>query len=989
MSSVEETAYPRLRDEVSVEELEQLYTPTPKERRFVTEAYRRPMPQALLMLQIKLVQRLGYSVPMADVPISIVAHVCRKLRVTRPTREQLDRYDGTGEKGRHFGLVLQLLNLRQLDAEATGWLSERAHEAAKTKQELPDIINVLLEELVSKGFILPGYTVLDKLARTAREAINSAIYDRVFAHVSPETRGRLDALLVAEAGKTDWDRLKKEPGRPTTREVASFLQHIRWLEELADGLPSLSDVAATKLSQMTLEARALDAAEMRSTQIRKRYTLAVLLIQSQLRKSTDDVAEMFIKTVRKLDSDANKRLQAYHLEQVKQVDRLIGQLRDMLSAYQTEEEEQARLAAIQASLISQPQQLIEECDEYMAFAGNNYFPFMLPLYRTKRALLFECLEVMRPQPTYKDSAFALSLTWLLAHRTSHKEYLDSVIGDAALDLRWLPDKWRKLVVSKDEAGQVRVHRKFLELSIFERVQEELQSGDLFIADSDQYDDYREHFVDDETLQRELPAYAAMLGIPQDGASFVSELKGTFEALTLEIDETFPGNTSVAWGPGGLTIRKPASDTPPDGLDALDYEINERLGFHSVLDVLVQTEQWLDLHKLFGPLSGYESKIDDPRARCVATLFCYGFNMGASQTARSLKGFSRKQIAWLNLHNVTEERLDKAIVKTINAYNRFGLPKYWGSGKTASADGTKWSMYEQNLLSEYHIRYGGYGGIGYYHVSDTYIALFSHFIPCGVYEAVYILDGLIRNDSDIQPDTLHGDTQAQNTPVFGLANLLGIDLMPRIRNIKDLIFYRPSRETRFTNIQPLFAGPSVDWELIERHYEDMLRVAVSIKAGKITPSTLLRRLGSASRKNKLYFAFRELGRARRTMFLLRYISDPQLRKTINAATNKSEEFNNFAQWTFFGNQGVIAENVRHEQRKVVKYNHLVTNMLILNNVHRMSGVLAQLRREGKHQIDEKTLGALSPYRNIHLNRYGDYTMDLRIPVEPMNVKIKIL
>ena len=92
--------------------------------------------------------------------------------------------------------------------------------------------------------------------------------------------------------------------------------------------------------------------------------------------------------------------------------------------------------------------------------------------------------------------------------------------------------------------------------------------------------------------------------------------------------------------------------------------------------------------------------------------------------------------------------------------------YPGSGKRASADGTKWTLYEQNLLSEYHIRYGGYGGIGYYHVSDMYIALFSNFIPCGVHEAVHILDGLIRNGSEIQPDTIHGDTQAQSGPVFG-------------------------------------------------------------------------------------------------------------------------------------------------------------------------------------------------------------------------------
>jgi TnpA family transposase len=446
---------------------------------------------------------------------------------------------------------------------------------------------------------------------------------------------------------------------------------------------------------------------------------------------------------------------------------------------------------------------------------------------------------------------------------------------------------------------------------------------------------------------------------------------------------------VAWGPNGLIIRKTASEVPPEGLDALDQAINDGLGHVNVLEALIQTEGWLDLHKLFGPLSGFESKLDEPRARFIATLFCYGFNMGASQTARSLKGFSRKQIAWLNLRHVTEERLDKAIMKTVNAYSRFALPKYWGSGKSASADGTKWSMYEKNLLSEYHIRYGGYGGIGYYHVSDTYIALFSHFIPCGVYEAIYILDGLIRNESDIQPDTVHGDTQAQNTPVFALAFLLGIDLMPRIRNIKDLIFFKPSRQAKYENIQPLFRGEVVDWDLIERHYEDMLRVAVSIKAGMITPSTLLRRLGSKSRKGKLYFAFRELGRAIRTTFLLRYISDPQLRRTIHAATNKSEEFNQFAQWAFFGGQGVIAENVRHEQRKVIKYNHLVANMLILNNVHRMSKILSDLQRSGKFKIDARLAAALSPYRTIHLNRYGVYPMDLSAPVEAMNLKVKIL
>jgi len=324
---------------------------------------------------------------------------------------------------------------------------------------------------------------------------------------------------------------------------------------------------------------------------------------------------------------------------------------------------------------------------------------------------------------------------------------------------------------------------------------------------------------------------------------------------------------------------------------------------------------------------------------------------------------------------------------INEYNKYDLPRYWGTGKHASADGTKWTMYEENLMSEYHIRYGGDGGIGYYHVSDKFIALFSHFIPCGVYEGTYLLDGLLANESDIQPDTVHGDTHAQSFPVFALAHLLGIKLMPRIRGIKDLALSRPAPGARFENIDALFRD-TIDWKLIETHLPDMLRVVVSVKLGKITASTILRRLGTYSRKNKLYFAFRELGKVIRTMFLLNYIGDSDLRKTIHAATNKSEQFNAFVKWSFFGGEGVIAENLRYEQRKIVKYNQLVANMIILHNVVTMTRTLVALRDEGA-TITAAMLAGIGPYRNQHINRFGAYTLNKRKRFEPPRRDIKIL
>jgi hypothetical protein len=100
---------------------------------------------------------------------------------------------------------------------------------------------------------------------------------------------------------------------------------------------------------------------------------------------------------------------------------------------------------------------------------------------------------------------------------------------------------------------------------------------------------------------------------------------------------------------------------------------------------------------------------------------------------------------------------------------------------------------------------------------------------------------------------------------------------------------------------------------------MLKTAVSIKVGKLMPSTVLRKLGSYNRQNRLHRAFRELGRVVRTEFLLNWISDLELRRVTTGSLNKSEDFNRFTQWVAFGGR-LLAENDRDEQRKLIKYNH---------------------------------------------------------------------
>ena len=151
----------------------------------------------------------------------------------------------------------------------------------------------------------------------------------------------------------------------------------------------------------------------------------------------------------------------------------------------------------------------------------------------------------------------------------------------------------------------------------------------------------------------------------------------------------------------------------------------------------------------------------------------------------------------------------------------------------------------------------------------------------------VIEGLLQNISDIQPHTIHADTQGQSTPVFALSHMLGIKLMPRIRNWKDLNFFRPSDDTVYKHIDSLFKD-AIDWVKIENHWQDILQVVLSIQTGKVSSAVLLRKLGNYSRKNRLYQAFQELGRVIRTVFLLQYISDMKLRQQITPGFLTSEK-----------------------------------------------------------------------------------------------------
>ena len=697
------------------------------------------------------------------------------------------------------------------------------------------------------------------------------------------------------------------------------------------------------------------------------------------------LAEMFIKRMGNLHNRGKEELERLRARYREKTEAIVATMSDVIQVLDRHPgdtdagREIRRLVSTRGGV----QTLQADCDAIAAHSGDNHLPLLWPFYKSHRATILRMVRMLDLESTTEDRSLIDAIELILSQERARGDWLDEPV-----DLAFTTQLWRKTITHRTEQGEERIHRRLFEVCVFSSLANELKSGDVAVRGSETYADYREQLLPWEQCEPLLDDYCRQVGLPASAVGFVNALQSKLMQVADLTDQGYLENGQVIIGDDGFPVlkRHKAKDMS-SGARALETAILDRLRERSVIEILCDVAHWTRWPRHFGPLSGSDTKIDQPTERYVLTAFTYGCNLGPAQAARHLRGAaSAHMLSFVNRRHVDANKLAAACRDIINSYAGLQLPKFWGDGKRAAADGTKYDLYDQNLLASYHIRYGGYGGIAYHHVSDTYVALFSHFIPCGVWEAVYIIDGLLKNTSDIQPDTVHADTQGQSLPVFGLSHLLGIQLMPRIRNWRDYRFFRPDEDSRYEHIDALFRE-DVDWDLIETHWKDLMQVVLSIKSGKIAASTLLRKLGNYSRKNRLYQAFRALGAAVRTLFLLQYISDRELREQITASTNKVEAYNGFSKYFFFGGEGVIADNDPLEQEKAVKYNDLVANAVIFHNVVEQTRIIKTLMRAG-WKITPEDVAALSPYVTSHVKRFGDYLIDVDALPEPYEIELAL-
>ncbi len=213
-------------------------------------------------------------------------------------------------------------------------------------------------------------------------------------------------------------------------------------------------------------------------------------------------------------------------------------------------------------------------------------------------------------------------------------------------------------------------------------------------------------------------------------------------------------------------------------------------------------------------------------------------------------------------------------------------------------------------------------------------------------------------------------------VFAMCNLLGFRFAPRIRGFKDRRLYTMEKPSRYEDLAPLVGG-RVRTKQIASHWDEILRLAASVKEGTVTASLILSKLASYPRRNGLAWALKEIGKIERTLFALEWMKPPILRRRVTAGLNKGEARNALARAVFFNRLGEMRDRSYEDQMHRASGLNLICAAVSLWNTTYIDKAVRTLRAQGTHVTDEH-LRHLSPLGWEHIALTGVYRWNLEAP-----------
>lgn len=362
-------------------------------------------------------------------------------------------------------------------------------------------------------------------------------------------------------------------------------------------------------------------------------------------------------------------------------------------------------------------------------------------------------------------------------------------------------------------------------------------------------------------------------------------------------------------------------------------------------------------------------------RLLLCLHGLGTNAGLQRMAGLDSGTTARDLAYVRRRYIGVDAMRRAIAIVADGTLHARNPAVWGSGTTACASDSKhFDAWDQNLTTQWHVRYGGRGIMIYWHVERNSLCIHSQLKSPSSSEVASMIEGVIHHCTEMEVDRQYVDSHGQSTVAFAFCRLLGFQLLPRLKAIHSQKLSRPDvgMVDAYPNLQQILTKP-IDWDCVRQQYDQMVKYTTALRLRTAETEAILRRFTRKNVQHPTYKAFAELGKAIKTIFLCHYLHDQSLRREIHEGLNVVEQWNGATDFVFFARRGEMSSNRREDHEISMLALHLIQNCMVYINTLMIQKVLAQPHWQGK--MTTRDYAALTPLIWEHINPYGRFDLDM--------------
>ncbi len=892
----------------------------------------------------------------------------------------------------HHERIRRHLGFTRCGAAERGRLFDHMVATAQTVPRAATLYPLSCRWLLEQRIVRPGpSTIRDILAR-ARDRALVATFETLVAGLTPDACEQLDQLLLSPApaeGQAVSARSRLDAFRlPAAGASAATLVALTVrLDELSSlgfaRWPALQAVHPATRRLLAGWGYAYDAWSLRRFEPAKRRAILLCTVEAAFAEAADALVEMQDKLITRVHNRARKhRADLLHATDTAKA-RAVSVLEDLGGLVLDEPgvpdaELRARIYARHPR--EEISLLVEGCRGLREGDPGSHLGFVGRWHAATRQYSPALLDAA-PLCFPPGSELGLAVEHL---RQANRDGRRKLGADAPLG--FLPPRWRRHVLGPAAStGEERaISRPHYEAALLSTLNERIKSGDVTVEGSRRWADFDNYLIAQPAWAAERLDHYAILGLPTDPAEFVAGLDRELKAVTEAVEARLASNAAVTIDArrGRFKLARPRrggdeedEQSPRAAETPLGKLIRRRLPKTDLADVLIDVDNETDfVRHLLGAKGGSDRTTAGLKRRNMfAALLACGCNLGPERMAAATPGTTAHEIAeaadWL----LTEDALKAAVIELVNYASRLPLSQIWGLGSTASSDGMRFHVPANILSADYSPLLADRGVTLVRHTLDNYLQLHGKPVPCRLREALFSLDGLVEHDTELDPRVLYTDTHGFTEVVMAAGHLLGFSLEPRIADLGDQTLYKIDREAAYPGLDPILTG-TVKTHLIGPAWDGVVRLVASMRTRTASPSLILHRLGSYARQNSLHQALAEIGRVRKTVFVLRFLDDAGYRRHIGQELNKGERSHVLSRFLFFGKEGAVRGRTFQDQVNTFSCLAVLHNAVVVWNTLRIGEVVAQLRAEG-HVITDEDLARTSPLLHAHINPFGQYRFDL--------------